>query len=61
MSIDNISLNQIEGEDQYDLRNILESFSDLKEDTNYDSPFEKCAVTSDYFSALRILETFVVI
>ncbi len=50
MASDNISLNQIEGDGRYDLKNILESFNDFNEETTPDSPFEHCPVESNYFS-----------
>lgn len=49
MTMDNPNLDQIEDNDRYDLRAILESFSEFT-DENYDSPFENCALSSHYFN-----------
>ena len=51
MTTDNISLNQIEDDDHYDLKHILENFNDLNEEATLDSPFDDCPVLSNYFSS----------
>jgi len=49
--IDNISLDQIEGDDLYNLKAILESFNDFSEEDTSDSIYKHCELLSDYMSS----------
>lgn len=51
MSIDNISLDQIEGDEHYNLKTILESFTELDEENTPDSLYEACTLWSDYYGS----------